>query len=76
MLTIEEARASRPASRLNIPVGAKRECGEEAVQRAVEEMAYAEEIGFAQNVRNKISAAWQKLTASALPRTSNKQQAV
>ena len=75
MFTIEEARASRPASQLNIPMGAKYECGEEAVKQAVEEIARAEEIGFDQNVRKTISAAWKKLTAGELPGTSNEQKA-
>jgi hypothetical protein len=65
MFSIEEAKAARPTVFLNIPVGACREFGDEAIKRSVEDQTMAAEAETTKGIRNALSRAWRKLTGHA-----------
>jgi hypothetical protein len=64
MFSIEEAKATRPTAFLNIPVGACRETGDQAIKRSIEDQAMAAEAETAKGIRNALSRAWRKLTGN------------
>jgi hypothetical protein len=65
IFSIEEAKAARPTVFLNIPVGACREFGDEAIKRSVEDQTMAAEAETTKGIRNALSRAWRKLTGHA-----------
>jgi len=65
MFSIEEAKAARPTAFLNIPVGACREIGDEAIKRSIEDQTMAAEAETAKGIRNVLSRTWRKLTGHA-----------
>ena len=67
MYTIEEARLSRPSASYQIPAGAARECGEEAIKRAIEEQAADEDRKVLQGAREAMASAWVRLIGATGP---------
>jgi hypothetical protein len=65
MYTIEEAKVSYPRATYNMPKDAEREFGREAIIRAIESKAEAEQALQSKAVKEMVVRAWRKFTRSA-----------
>lgn len=75
MFTIEEVRPARPTAHFDIPAGAKREYGDDSIERAIEQQALAEDASTAKDLRSVLSTAWQRLTHRIAPVSGRRQSA-
>jgi hypothetical protein len=67
MYTLEEAKLSRPSATYQIPAAAVRECGEEAIKRAIEQHGAAADHKFLHGVRKAMASAWARLLGATGP---------
>ncbi len=64
MFTIEEAKAARHTTSVNIPAGASREFGNGSIERAIEERAATLQAETVNGIRAALVQAWNKLTSN------------